>query len=87
MLSGQKSNEDLIRALAATLAQRGWRAPAMVLLEMLKPFSFIGSQAMLLFEPLLSPLLGGQARRYATLLEERANIERLLEALEAEPGR
>lgn len=88
MMDGKcKSDSELIQTLAISLAQRGWGAPAVMFLELLKPFSFICSQTMLLVEPLLSPLVGGQGRRYAALLEDRANIERLLEALEAKENK
>lgn len=76
------SDAELIQALATSLSESGWRAPLIVLLELLKPFSFLCSQAALLIEPLLSPWTGDRGRRYLALLEDGTNVERLLEALE-----
>jgi len=73
--------EQLIGELAARIARWGLITPAILFLEVNKPFSFIGSQALLLFQPLLSPLLGNRFVEYAQLFEDRASVERLLQRL------
>jgi len=73
----------LIERLAQKISSCGLTAPAILFLEVNKPFSFIGSQAMLFFQPLLGFLLGDEViGRYAQLFEEQANVERLLHLLE-----
>lgn len=74
-LSAQEERQ--IRDVARRVAAYGLTVPALVALELLKPWSFIGSQLMWLAEPFLGP----SARRYATFLEDRRCLEALLEAL------
>lgn len=74
--------EQLIGELAARIARWGLITPVILFLEVNRPFSFIGSQALLLFQPLLSPLLGNRVAEYAQLFEDRASVERLLQRLE-----
>ncbi|MGA9347502.1 MAG: hypothetical protein WBW48_01695 [Anaerolineae bacterium] len=78
--------EQLIGELAAKIAHWGLITPAILFLEVNRPFSFIGSQALLLFQPLLSPLLGNKVVEYAQLFEDRASVERLLQRLEKGVG-
>lgn len=79
---GEKGGKELIDVLALSVAQRSMTTPAILFLELLKPFSFLGSQALLLVEPLLGPSAGRATRRWASLLEDCRNVDRLLEALE-----
>jgi len=81
-MAGQ--DEALIDRLAEWIAGRGLVTPAMFLLEINKPFSFLGSQALWMFQPLLGPAMGHErVAAWARLLEDRANVERLLERLES----
>jgi hypothetical protein len=73
----------LIDRLAQKVSRWGLTAPAILFLEANKPFSFIGSQALLFFQPLLGFLLGDEViGGYAQLFEDQANVERLLQLLE-----
>ena len=72
-----------IERLAQKISSWGLIAPAVFFLEANKPFSFIGSQAMLFFQPLLGFLLGDEVvGGYAQLFEDQDNVERLLHLLE-----
>ena len=73
---------DTVESLSRSIADRGWTAPAILALELLKPLGFLGSQAWLLAEPLFGRRDREILSRYATLLEDRSNIERLIRALE-----
>lgn len=73
----------LIEKLAQRISSWGLTAPAILFLEAHKPFSFIGSQALLFFQPLLGFLVGDEViGGYAQLFEDQANIERLLHLME-----
>ena len=50
----------LVERLAQKIYSCGLTAPAILFLEANKPFSFIGSQALLFFQPLLGFLLGDE---------------------------
>jgi hypothetical protein len=82
-LTTQESGEELLHKLALVITQRGLVTPAIILLEVLKPLGFICGQVWLLVDPFLSTWTGNAGRDYAPLLEDRRNVERLLEALEA----
>ena len=72
-----------IERLAQKISSWGLVAPAVFFLEANKPFSFIGSQALLFFQPLLGFLLGDEViGGYAQLFEDQASVERLLHLLE-----
>lgn len=71
-----------IQDLASGLVGRRLAMPAIVLLEMCRPVAFIGSQLLLLLDPLVSPWGGTFARRYARLLEDPQQLDRFLELLE-----
>jgi len=57
--------------------------PAIFFLESVKPLSFIGSQAMVFFEPFVRALFSvPEYDRFATLMERRENLEALLVRIE-----
>ncbi|OGO06477.1 MAG: hypothetical protein A2Y73_02760 [Chloroflexi bacterium RBG_13_56_8] len=76
---------DSITALALSISRQGLTVPATFLLELLKPFSFALSQFLLVADPLLAPLGVEMGDRYGRLLEDRHNIDRLLDAIENPP--
>lgn len=73
---------DIVRRVADALAGRGLAAPAIVLLELLRPMGFLCGQALWVLEPVLSPVAGGATRRLARFLEDGGNVDRLLATLE-----
>ena len=73
----------LIERVAQKISGWGLTVPAILFLEANKPFSFIGSQVLLFFQPLLGFLLGDEViDGYAQLFEDQDNLERLLQLLE-----
>jgi hypothetical protein len=57
--------------------------PAIFFLESMKPLSFIGSQAMHFFEPMVRALFTvPEYDRFALLMERRENLEALLVKIE-----
>jgi hypothetical protein len=57
--------------------------PAIFFLESVKPLSFVGSQALHFFEPMVRALFTvPEYDRFAYLLERRENLEALMVAIE-----
>lgn len=72
----------LAHELAHAIAERGLATVAILIIEMFKPLGVLGSQLLLLIEPLLAPQARLKSRRYALLLEQEGGPDRLLEALQ-----
>jgi hypothetical protein len=86
----QRGQQRDIERLAEWIASRGLVSPAILLFEFAKPLFPIGSQALLLVQPLigfLGPLMGwvGDEQAwsgYVALLEDPQSIERIVSRLE-----
>ena len=79
------SAEDraFLERLARWLARRSLSVPAILFLESVKPLTFVGSQAMFFFEPMVKIFVGGAGyTRFARLMEDRGNVEVFLRAIE-----
>jgi hypothetical protein len=71
--------DELIEKLSREVVERGLTAPAIFLLESFKPFSFIGSQMLIFFEPIVQSIFSFKAYDdVRALFEDRENVERLL---------
>ncbi len=76
-------DEELLRKIAEKVVRMGLAIPAVFFLESSKPLSFIGSQALVFFEPFVKAFLNLRSYdRFATLMEERKNVERLIRLIE-----
>jgi hypothetical protein len=73
--------EKLIEGITSKVAQYGMITPAIFFLEMNKPLSYIGSQAMHFFSPIVSVLFVS-FEEYAYFFEDRKNLEALIVRLE-----
>lgn len=89
-LPGQASKYDrdhqreVLQRVVAALIRRRLAAPAIFALESLKPLSYVSAQALVFLQPLVQLAL--PVRDYevvAAALEDRDNIEWLIEQLEA----
>jgi len=81
--SSQEPYEHRIEALVRQIGSRRLALPALLLLEVTRPFSFLLGQGLSLFQPLLGyfveePLVAD----YAELLADRGNLDRLIARLE-----
>ncbi|MDO8673923.1 MAG: hypothetical protein Q7O66_21130 [Dehalococcoidia bacterium] len=75
--------DNLIEQLAAWIERKGMSGPAVLFLEANKPLSFVASQTLLLFQPVLSFALGGRfPGDLALLLEDRTKVDQLISRLE-----
>lgn len=73
----------LFDRIAETVVRYRMTVPAILFLESVKPLSFIGSQAMYFFEPMVRALFTvPEYERFAALVERRENLEALLVAIE-----
>lgn len=76
-------DEDLIARLAQQITRWNLAQPALLFLEVGRPFSFIASQSLLLCEPILGLMVGEQRlEEAAALLADRSSVERLIHLLE-----
>jgi len=83
--SDQVQSEQLIERLAKQISRWRLTVPAILLLQVTRPLSFIASQGLLLCQPLLSFVYdASRVADYAELLADRASIDRLVAQLEAE---
>lgn len=83
--SDQAQSEQLIEHLAEQISRWRLTMPAILLLQVTRPLSFIASQGLLLCQPLLSFVYDApRIADYAELLADRATIDRLVARLEEE---
>lgn len=75
----EQETDELIEKAANEIQRRKLEVPAILLFEMHKPLSFVGSQAAIVFSPFLVPFLGfDSVNNYTRLLAKRDSIERLI---------
>lgn len=83
-----EEDADLIRKVAERIVSMRMSVPAIFFLESSKPLAFLGGQLLIFLEPFVQTLFNfRQYQRFAFLMEDRANWERLIrkvEDLEAE---
>jgi hypothetical protein len=79
-----EEDERLLDRLADLTVRHCMTVPAILLLESVKPLSFLGSQALHFFEPMVRAFFSlPDYDRAAALLERRESIEALLVRIEA----
>ena len=78
-----KDPKVIITRLAEKIHTQGMSTPAIFFLEMVKYVSFLGSQLMVFFGPIITVFVQGhQYYEIAELLEDRDNVEFLLTEIE-----
>ena len=78
-----QSDKQLISNLAQKIVRHGMAVPAIFFLEMVKYMSFIGSQLMVFFGPVITAFVQSESYYKLThLLEERQNVEFLMLEIE-----
>lgn len=79
--------EVIMETLAAKVVEWKMSVPAILFLESMKPLNYVGSQALVFFGPIVNSFF--TIRDYddfVAMMEERGNIERLLQRIEAKEG-
>ncbi|MCB2231093.1 hypothetical protein KQH82_10295 [bacterium] len=80
-----EEQEAVLEKLAHQVVKRGMTVPAIVFLESIKPLNYIGSQAMVFFEPIIQTVFNWKDYDALRLvLERRESIEILIQKVEAE---
>jgi len=81
--------EEVLTKIAQKVVDLRLTPVAIVMLESGKPLSFVGSQLMVFFQPIVTSLFPfHQYDEVAALLEERSNVESLIQKIEElEDGR
>ena len=78
-----KDPKVIITRLAEKITSHGMSTPAIFFLEMVKYVSFLGSQLMVFFGPIITVFIQGHKYyEIAELLEDRDNVEFLLTEIE-----
>lgn len=76
-------DEALLAAVAARVARFRMELPAVLFLESMRPLSFVGSQALVFFQPIAQALFDWKEyERFTQLLSERENLDRLTRCIE-----
>lgn len=74
----------VLEKLSDQVVKRGMTVPAIIFLESVKPLNFIGSQAMVFFEPMIQSVFNFKDYdTVRTALEKRPSIELLIQKIEA----
>ncbi len=74
----------LLEKVATWIVRRGLTAPAIIFLETGKPLNFLGSQLLIGFSPFIQAIFkGDEYQKFALIIEKDANVELLIELIEA----
>jgi len=76
----------VLPSLAHTIHRHRLALPAILLLEVARPFAFVLSQALLVAGPLFDPLTHDAPRRAVGWLDDPCGLATLRDLLEADPG-
>ena len=74
---------ELLDKLAKKVIEYRMTVPAIMFLETVKPLSYIGSQTMVFFEPMVKAVFNvAEYDEFRIILEDRRNVEELLGRIE-----
>ena len=78
-----EERDRILDRVAREVTRRRLEVPAILALELHRPLTFLGSQALVVFTPLLAPAFGVEnLQKVSKLLEDRGNLDRLMERIE-----
>lgn len=74
---------SLLEKVARAVVKRQLATPAIMFLESVRPLNFLGSQAMLFFQPIVQMMISAmEYERFQLILERRQSIPVLIELIE-----
>ena len=77
------NEQDILSKFASKIVDKGMTVPALFFLESTKYVSFIGSQMMVFFGPVMTSFINSEKYyNFSELVEDRKNIEYLLNEIE-----
>ena len=77
------NEQDILSKFASKIVDKGMTVPALFFLESTKYVSFIGSQMMVFFGPIMTSFINSEKYyNFSELLEDRGNVEYLLNEIE-----
>jgi hypothetical protein len=79
------SDEDkaLLGKIADAVVKRQMATPAIMFLESVRPLNFLGSQAIIFFQPVVNFVISTtELEKFAIILEKRSSIPYLIEVIE-----
>ncbi len=80
----ESEQRALLEKVATWIVRRGLTTPAILFLETGKPLNFLGSQLLIGFSPFIQAIFkGDEYQKFALILEKDANVELLIELIEA----
>lgn len=75
--------KELLARIANQVVKRKLSVPAIMFIESVKPLSFVGSQALIFMQPIVQAFLNRKEYdEFAVLMEDRENVELLLQEIE-----
>ena len=78
-----KNEQNILSKFASKIVDKGMTVPALFFLESTKYVSFIGSQMMVFFGPIMTSFINSEKYyNFSELLEDRDNVEYLLNEIE-----
>lgn len=82
-IQNQDDFDALIDKLAKMVTERHLGVVAIVLLESIKPLSFLGSQVMVSLDPFVAAFFKPEEyRKFYRMIENRENVEKLIKKIE-----
>ena len=77
------NEQNILSKFASKIVDKGMTVPALFFLESTKYVSFIGSQMMVFFGPIMTSFINSEKYyNFSELLEDRNNVEYLLNEIE-----
>jgi hypothetical protein len=77
------NEQNILSKFASKIVDKGMAVPALFFLESTKYVSFIGSQMMVFFGPVMTSFINSEKYyNFSELLEDRDNVEYLLNEIE-----
>jgi len=75
--------DEILNKIAKKVVYWKMTTPAILFLESVKPMNYIGSQMLVFFEPFVQTLFNvKEYNEFVKIMEERENVERLLQKVE-----
>lgn len=79
---------ELSARIARKVVERQLTVPAVMLLESVKPLSFLGNQMLIFLDPMVTLVLDSRDyQKFVRMIEDRENVEKLICAIEDENAR